>query len=613
MPRPIHRSRSLRALELLETRTLLASNAIAPIAAQATALAAAVRAAQTAVVPTVSVSDVSVTEGTRGRVTTATIPVTLSEAASRPVRIAFRTQADTATGTGSARDFLPARGVLTIRRGATTGQIRVRVRGDSTAEADEVFNVVLTRAVNATLQTGSSGSQSARVVILDDDSSSTTPTIAVTGFTKTEGNDDTTTANFTVTLSAASASTVTVGFATVNGTATAGLDYQAASGTLTFAPGETSKVVTVTILNDTAAESSETLTLNLNNPTNATISSVAGSAVGTIVDDDSTSATPAIIITGFSTTEGNSGTKTANFNVTLSAASASAITVAYATANGSATAGSDYQAASGTLTFAVGETSKVVTVTILGDTTVESTETLTLNLSNPTGATLSASAAVGTIVDDDGTTTTTLTPAVTEGPYFNEYSDASLNRSDLKTGTTRTSVINAVPLALTFNVFQVSGTTVTPLSGARLDLWHTDAIGKYSDEASEGTSGQTFLRGYQFTDANGSLTFNTIIPGWYSGRTPHIHFMVRSVAASGALTNRVTSQLFFDPTVINTIYTTNAAYSARGTPDTTNAADMVYNTRTTSGGIAGPSLLLSLAPNGTGGYTATFNVYVAAS
>ena len=160
-------------------------------------------------------------------------------------------------------------------------------------------------------------------------------------------------------------------------------------------------------------------------------------------------------------------------------------------------------------------------------------------------------------------------------------------------------MLNGVPLAVTLNVFQDSGTTATPLTGARVDLWHTDAIGTYSDEASEGTLGETFLRGDMFTDANGSVTFNTIVPGWYSGRTPHIHFMVRSVSATGALTNRVTSQFFFNPTLINTI-------------DTTNATDMVYNTRTTSGTIAGPSLLLTLTPTGTGGYTATFNVDVAA-
>src|SRR5204863_9042279 len=104
-----------------------------------------------------------------------------------------------------------------------------------------------------------------------------------------------------------------------------------------------------------------------------------------------------------------------------------------------------------------------------------------------------------------------------------------------------------------------------------------------------------------------------IVPGWYSGRAPHIHFMVRTASAAGALINRVTSQLFFDPTLINTIYTTNAAYSARGRADTSNAADMVYNTRTTSGGIAGAQLLLNLAPLATGGYAATFNIDVPAS
>jgi protocatechuate 3,4-dioxygenase beta subunit len=214
-----------------------------------------------------------------------------------------------------------------------------------------------------------------------------------------------------------------------------------------------------------------------------------------------------------------------------------------------------------------------------------------------------------------GTTsgTVTLTPAVTQGPYFQDFTDATLNRSDITTGTTRTSVTNGVPLTITFHVYQVSGTTVTPLSGARVDVWHADASGVYSDEAVQGTSGQSFLRGYQSTDSTGTVTFHTIIPGWYSGRAPHIHFMVRTTSSSGTLTNRVTSQLFFDQTLIDSIYTSASAYSSRGLPDTTNAADMVYNTTTSSGGIAGPQLLLSLTPTSSGGYTATFNVYVAAS
>src|SRR5205807_1655868 len=113
-------------------------------------------------------------------------------------------------------------------------------------------------------------------------------------------------------------------------------------------------------------------------------------------------------------------------------------------------------------------------------------------------------------------------------------------RSDVTEGQ------QGVPLTLTFHVYQVSGTTVTPVSGARVDIWNANALGVYSDEASEGTTGQTFLRGYQLTDATGTVTFRTILPGWYPGRTPHVHFMVRSLSSSGALTNLVTSQLFFD-------------------------------------------------------------------
>jgi protocatechuate 3,4-dioxygenase beta subunit len=324
-----------------------------------------------------------------------------------------------------------------------------------------------------------------------------------------------------------------------------------------------------------------------------------------------TTTTPNVAVTGFSVAEGNSGTTTANFVVNLSAASSSTVTINYATSDGTATAGSDYVATSGTLTFAPGVTSMNVPVTINGDTTVETDETVTLTLTGATGATIVTGSANGTITNDDssttGTTSTTLTPAVTEGPYFQDFSDASLNRSDVTAGQTGT------PLAVTFHVYQVSGTTVTALSGARVDIWNANALGVYSDESVEGTAGQTFLRGYQATDSTGTVTFQTIIPGWYSGRTPHIHFMVRTTSSSGALTNRVTSQLFFDQTFINTLFTTTSPYSSRGLPDTTNATDMVYNTTTTSGGIAGPSLLVSLTQTSSGGYAASFNVYVAAS
>lgn len=99
-----------------------------------------------------------------------------------------------------------------------------------------------------------------------------------------------------------------------------------------------------------------------------------------------------------------------------------------------------------------------------------------------------------------------------------------------------------------------------------MDIWQADAGGVSSDEASKNTSGQTYLRGYQITDASGVVNFKTIIPGWSSGRTVHIHVMIRTTTTAFEFT----TQLFFDQTVIDAIFTTVPPYSARGVPDTTN-------------------------------------------
>jgi hypothetical protein len=204
-----------------------------------------------------------------------------------------------------------------------------------------------------------------------------------------------------VTLSAASASTVTVNFATADGTATtASGDYVPASGALTFAPGETSKSVAVTVNGDTTVEPNETFYVNLTSPTNATIAVAQGT--GTILNDDGVPL-PTLSINNVTANEGNSGPTPFGFTVTLSAASASTVTVNFATADGTATvAGGDYVATSGTLTFAPGETSKSVAVTVNGDTTVEPNKTFVVNLTNPANATIAVTQGTGTIIDDDG-------------------------------------------------------------------------------------------------------------------------------------------------------------------------------------------------------------------
>gem|GEM_PF-979990 len=208
------------------------------------------------------------------------------------------------------------------------------------------------------------------------------------------------TAVLTVTLSATANRTVTVQYATSNGTAQAGLDYTPGSGTLTFPPGTLSQTIRIDILNDTLVESDETFFVDLSSPVHATLARAR--AVVTIHDDD-VAAVPRLSITGARVTEGDSGTVDARFSVDLSSAAASEVRVTWSTADGTAVAGSDYRAVPPTsLVFAPGETHKVITVQVLGDTRLEADEeTFSVLLSNPAGATLDRGQATGVIVDDE--------------------------------------------------------------------------------------------------------------------------------------------------------------------------------------------------------------------
>lgn len=237
------------------------------------------------------------------------------------------------------------------------------------------------------------------------------PTLAIGDASVTEGNDGTSYLSFTVTLSKAATGAVSVAYASANGTATAGQDYQAVSGTLTFAAGETSKVIRVPVIGDKVVEANEALTINLSTPSGATLAD--GTATGTITNDDVAATLPTLAIGDASVTEGNDGTAYLSFTVTLSKAAASAVSVTYASANGTATAGQDYQAVSGTLTFAAGETSKIIRVPVIGDKVVEANEALTITLSKPSGATLADASGTGTITNDDVTPPPTVSVAGT--------------------------------------------------------------------------------------------------------------------------------------------------------------------------------------------------------
>jgi hypothetical protein len=198
---------------------------------------------------------------------------------------------------------------------------------------------------------------------------------------------------FTVKLSAPAAGPVTVDYATADASAAAPADYEATSGTLTFAAGETSKQVSVPVNGDTIDEPHETFVLNLSNPSGATVADARG--IGTILDNDPP---VSLSVDDVSAAEGSGS---ASFTISLSAESGKVLRVAYATADGSATAPEDYEAAQGTLVFMPGETSKQVDVALKDDDLVEPDETFTLALTNAVNALLGDPQALGTITNDD--------------------------------------------------------------------------------------------------------------------------------------------------------------------------------------------------------------------
>ena len=338
-------------------------------------------------VTTVSVNDVVLTEGNSG-VINANFTVSLNAPSALTVTVSAATANNTATAGSDYTATGPT--TLTFAPGVTTRTFTVPVISDLALEANETYYVNLSAPTNAIL----GDAQGVGVINNDDSSISVTNALVVEG---TGGAPPS--LNFTVVLSATSIYTITVDYATANGTATAGTDYTATNGTLTFVPGAASKTVSVPISPDAAIEPDETVFLNLANATEASIFDSQGT--GTIQADDGLRVSIADKTSG----EGNAGFTPIDFKVTLSAPAPAAVTVDYATADGSATAPGDYTATNGTVTFNTGEQTKTVTVQIVGDAAQEPYETFFVNLSNPTGtASIGDGAAQGTITNTDGTT-----------------------------------------------------------------------------------------------------------------------------------------------------------------------------------------------------------------
>ncbi|NCQ87286.1 MAG: hypothetical protein GPJ00_24105, partial [Microcystis aeruginosa W13-18] len=318
------------------------------------------------------------------------------------------------TGSGSnpanATDFvggvLPS-GSVSFATGETSKVITVDVQGDTTVELNENFTVTLSNATNgATITTAT-----ATGTIQNDDVAVPTLTIAATSANQTEGNSGSKAFTFTVTRAVNTTGSNNVNWAvTGSGSNPANAsDFVGGllpSGTVSFTTGESSKVITVNIQGDTTVELNENFTVTLSNATNgATITTAT--ATGTIQNDDVAVPTLTIAATNANQTEGNSGSKAFTFTVTRAVNTTGTNNVNWAvTGSGSNPANaSDFAGSvlpSGTVSFAAGETSKVITVNVLGDTTVELNENFTVTLSNATnGATITTATATGTINNDD--------------------------------------------------------------------------------------------------------------------------------------------------------------------------------------------------------------------
>ena len=323
--------------------------------------------------PELSIDDApAVSEGE-----TAEFTVRLSATSGRAVTVSYRTVDGTAV---AGSDYKSALGELRFEPGEAARTVTVETLADELAEDTEQFTVELSAPLGATVADGVGEG-----TISDDDDA---PELSIDDAPAVSEGE---TAEFTVRLSATSGRAVTVSYRTVDGTAVAGSDYKSALGELRFEPGETTQTVSVETLEDELSEDAERFTVELSAASVATVSDGIGE--GTISDDDD--APELSIDDAPAVSEG----ETAEFTVRLSEASGAAVSVSYRTVDGTAVAGSDYKSASGELRFEPGEAARTVTVETLADELAEDTEWFTVELSAPSGATVTDGTGVGTITD----------------------------------------------------------------------------------------------------------------------------------------------------------------------------------------------------------------------
>lgn len=373
------------------------------------------------------------------------ITVNLSKVWTSTVTVNYATSGGTAT---SGSDFTPTSGQLTFAPGVTSQTFRVPITNDTALEPTETFNVALSSPSGATLGT----TTTATVSIIDNDVPAVNFQLAANSV-----SESTTSVTWNVVLSGASSQTITVDYSVVGGTATNGTDYRFTNGTLTFAPGQTSRSITFAVINDTIDEDDETIEMALANPSNSVLGGTSRSTY-TILDNDSAPTAKF----AFRTSSGGStssptvseGAGTLEVPIILSAPSARSISVDLGVlVGGTALAGADFSLPGlSSVTFAPGETRKSLFLNIQDDALDEANETIKLKLTSSQATIGDGSSATATILDNDLPPTVSFTAAsssasestASPGALIVELSGESGQRVTVKyavskTGTTASS------------------------------------------------------------------------------------------------------------------------------------------------------------------------------
>ena len=287
---------------------------------------------------------------------------------------------------------MAASGTLKFAAGETAKTVKVQLINDNLQEGAEGFSLALSGLVGATAL----NPVGTAVIAANDEPVVSRPSIWIDDVVVGEQDGF---ADFVIRLDAPASAPVTLSYTTV-GSPPFGDDFVGVAGALTFAPGETVKTVRVQLIDDSDPEATGVFTMNLSYPSaNATIARAVGTA--TIIDNDAPTGTPLVSISDLVVDE---AAGTANFVITFDRPSTSVVSMNYATQDGTAVAGADYVAASGTLKFAAGETAKTVKVQLINDNLQEGAEAFNLVLSVPGGATALNPVGTAVIAANDVTT-----------------------------------------------------------------------------------------------------------------------------------------------------------------------------------------------------------------